>query len=105
MPRSENYDLIREAIKNKQQIIADYKGHYRELCPHAIGTKRGREQALFVQFGGSSESGLRNPDRNWRCIPVSGLINVSIQSGEWYTAPNHSQPQNCIDEIDLEVAY
>ena len=34
-----NYDLIRNAILGKQQVFANYDGHPRELCPHAIGTK------------------------------------------------------------------
>ena len=37
------YDLLRSAIRNKQQVFADYNNHYREFCPHAIGTK-GRKQ-------------------------------------------------------------
>lgn len=105
MSRSHNYDLIREAIVSRQQIIADYNGHRRELCPHAIGTKNGREQALFVQFGGGSASGLGRPEENWRCIPVGGLTNVSVRSGEWHTASNHSQQQRCVDDIDIEVEY
>lgn len=105
MVRSENYNLIRQAIMRKQQVIAEYNGHRRELCPHAIGTKNGREQALFVQFGGSSASGLGTAEANWRCIPVDGLRNVSIRTGKWHTADNHSQPQTCIDEIDIEVDH
>lgn len=105
MPRIQNYSLIRNAIVAKQQVIADYKGHRRELCPHTIGTKNGREQALFVQFGGSSASGHGSPEKNWRCIPVAGLTNVSVRSGKWHTASNHSQQQRCIDDVDIEVKH
>ena len=41
---SDTYNLIRQAILDKQQVIADYGGQRREMCPHAIGTKNGREQ-------------------------------------------------------------
>lgn len=105
MSRSRNYNLVREAIVNRQQIVADYKGHRRELCPHAIGTKNGREQAIFVQFGGGSSSGLGIPKDNWRCLRIDGLTNVSLRNGDWHTASNHSQPQNCIDDVDIEVEY
>lgn len=103
---SANYIAIRNAILNKQQVIAMYKGHLREMCPHAIGTKNGREQAIFYQFGGTSSSGPIAPDspKNWRCIPIEGLSNITTRSGPWYSGANHSQPQTCVDEIDVEVS-
>ena len=59
------YELVKYAILNKKQIIAEYQGHYREMCPHAIGTKNGYQQALFYQFGGSSSKGI---------VMVNGLL-------------------------------
>ena len=102
---SDTYNLIRQAILDKQQVIADYGGHRREMCPHAIGTKNGREQALFFQFGGGSNSGLRNPERNWRCIHIDLPTSVSTRDGDWCTAHNHSQQQSCVGVVDVEVAY
>lgn len=101
---SDVYSLVRQAIVDKEQIIATYKGHVREMCPHVIGMKNGRPQALFFQFGGTSSSGLP-PDGEWRCIPIEGLDRVVSQAGEWHSAPNHSQPQTCVDIIDVEVVY
>ena len=102
---SNAYDVVRNAIANKHIIVATYQDHVREMCPHVIGRKNGREQALFYQFGGTSSSGPIIPDalKNWRCIPIDGLSNVSSKPGEWCTAANHSRPQTCVDEIDLEV--
>ena len=104
---TETYNLVRQAITDKQQVIATCDGHYREMCPHVIGLKNGREQALFYQFGGTSRSGLgeQGSGSNWRCIPISGLIDVSVRSGEWHTAATHTQPQTCVDSIDKEVSY
>ncbi|MBS7815400.1 hypothetical protein J7560_08235 [Wohlfahrtiimonas chitiniclastica] len=104
---SENYELIAEAIKNKKQIIATYQGYKREMCPHALGTKNGKKQALFYQFGGASSKGSIVPGSkdNWRCIPIAGLSDVTIKDGEWYTAHNHSTCQTCIDHIDIEVEF
>lgn len=105
---SETYTLIRDAILNKRQVIAVYNGHLREMCPHVLGKKHGREQALFYQFGGTSSSGLGPPGSadNWRCIPVEKLTNVSVrEGGTWHTAPTHSRPQTCVDEIDVQVKF
>lgn len=100
------YEVIKEAIQNKKQIIAQYRGHAREMCPHVIGVKSGRQQALFYQFGGTSSSGQITPNspNNWRCIPIQGLSNVRSQDGEWHTGTNHSRPQTCVDDIDVVVA-
>lgn len=103
----DTYAVIRDAILNRQQIKATYRGHPRELCPHVIGTKKGRPQALFYQFGGRSSSGLE-PDgsaRNWRCMFIDELSDVIAQDGDWHSAPNHSRPQTCVDDIDVEVTF
>lgn len=100
-----NYELIERAIKEKLQITAVYKGFYREMCPHALGTKAGRQQALFYQFGGEGSQGPVTPGstNNWRCIPIEGLTEIELHSGEWHTAGNHSRAQTCVDHIHLEV--
>lgn len=102
------YNLVREAIRNKQIVTGTYDGFYREMCPHVIGRgPSGNEQCLFYQFAGESKSGL-GPDGsrgNWRCIPLKYLENANVVEGPWHTAPNHSRPQRCVAHIDLEVAY
>lgn len=102
---SANYGIIRNAILNKQQVVATYKDHVREMCPHVIGTKNGREQALFYQFGGFSSSGVIIPGspQNWRCIAIDGLSNITVRTGGWHTGSNHSQALTCVDNIDVEV--
>ena len=101
-----NYTTIRNAILNKQQVVAIYQGHIREMCPHVIGLKNGKEQALFYQFGGTSSSGQITPGspKNWRCIPVDGLSNISTRPGLWHSGNNHSVQQTCVDEVDVEVS-
>ncbi|WP_437833810.1 hypothetical protein [Sorangium sp. So ce1153] len=101
------YDIIRDAIVNKKVITAYYQGHRRLMCPHAIGTKRGRRHALFYQFGGTSSRGpvIDGSPRNWRCMDIDDLRSVSSEPGEWHTADNHARPQTCIDYIDVEADY
>ncbi|ADB52926.1 hypothetical protein [Conexibacter woesei] len=95
-------EIVRAAIVNRQQLVATYGGHVRELCPHAIGTKRGRAQALFFQFGGSSGRGLA-PGGDWRCLPLSGLSGVAPRDGDWHTGPGAAQRQTCLDVVELAV--
>lgn len=101
---SDAYSVVRQAILDKDQIVATYHGHRREMCPHVIGTKDGRRQALFFQFAGASSSGLP-PGGEWRCIPIEGLSNVVSQSGEWHSGGHHTQPQTCVELVDVEVDY
>lgn len=102
-----NYEIIVDAIINKKQVIGIYNGYHREMCPHVIGTKNGRRQALFYQFAGDSSSGVIIPgsENNWRCIPVDEIEIESVQDGDWHTADNHSREQSCVDEIDVEVTF
>ncbi len=101
---SDAYSTVRQAIVDKAQIVATYRGHRREMCPHVIGTKGGRPQALFFQFAGSSSSGLP-PGGEWRCIPIEGLSDVVSEIGTWYSGGDHTQPQTCVDLVDVEVAH
>jgi hypothetical protein len=98
------YDEVRQAILDKQQVIATYHGYLREMCPHVIGTKKGRPHALFFQFGGESSKGLP-PGGEWRCLDVDDLTLLETRPGEWHSGSRHSQPQSCVDEIDVEVDY
>jgi hypothetical protein len=107
---NQTYQMIRQAILDRDVVVAICHGHTRVMCPHVLGTKRGRAQALFYQFSGGSTTPLE-PDgspSNWRCIVIDELQDVSIRKsmGEWHTASNYSRPQTCVDplHIDVEVA-
>jgi len=100
--------MIREAISNKNIIVGRYHGYIREMCPHVIGRKNGRVQALLYQFAGGSNSGLKadGSPANWRCLRVDELLDVSIKesAGAWHTASNYSTAgQKCVDEIEVMV--
>ena len=101
------YETVRKAITEKMQIVAVYQNHRREMCPHVLGTKNGRKQALFYQFGGTSSSGTIVPGlkSNWRCIPIDGLRILEVREGKWHSASNHTKPQSCVDEVDEEVEH
>jgi hypothetical protein len=101
----DTYQLVREAIQDKRIVIAWYDGYERIMCPHVLGTKNGRPQALFYQFAGSSKSGLSTDGspNNWRCLFLDQLTDVHSEEGQWHGAPNNSRPQTCVDQIDVEV--
>jgi hypothetical protein len=103
----EIYGLVRQAIINKDVVVASYRGYVREMCPHVIGKKNNHAQSLLYQFAGRSRSGLNtdgSPD-NWRCLRIDELTEVSIRrsAGEWHSASNYSIKQTCVAEIDVRV--
>jgi len=97
---------VRAAIVRRRLIAALYRGRRRLLCPHLLGWNRyGRLQMLCYQYGGESESGLKpaGASDNWRCLAVESLSQVELLDGPWQTAENHSRPQTCIEEVELDV--
>ncbi|MES2672311.1 MAG: hypothetical protein V4673_18080 [Pseudomonadota bacterium] len=105
--KSHIYQIVRDAILNRKQIIAIYQDHEREMCPHVIGMKNGKEKALFYQFDETSSKGkiIAGSPQNWRCLFLDELTNVIARDGVWHTADNHSSTQTCVDEIDVEVSF
>lgn len=101
--QSENYQTIKAAMKNRQQIVCVYQDYEREICPHCIGNnKNGEEQMLGFQFAGGSSKGLPEGGQ-WRCLEISKLSNVRARDGEWYTGNSHTRPQTCVKDVDFEV--
>lgn len=106
---STTYDVVRAAIAAKKPVRATYGGYVREMCPHAIGLGRdGHEQALFYQFGGGSRQGdaaTLPEEERWRCLFIDKISDLEVIEGDWVTCDNHSHPNTCIKQLDLEVAY
>jgi hypothetical protein len=101
------YELLKQAILERKQVIAIYDNYVRELSPHALGTKNGVAQCIAYQFGGDSSRGpiALGSTNNWRCLTVSKFRNVKVREGKWYTATDHSRPNTCLDHVDVEVAH
>jgi hypothetical protein len=100
------YRLIRTAVLNKRPVRAVYHGHERRFCPHRRGRNReGRIRVLCYQYGGESNSGLQpaGSPENWRCIALEKLAGVQLLEDVWRTAPNHSRPQTCVAEVDVDA--
>lgn len=100
------YGLLRTAVKKRQPIRTTYDGRERWLCPHRLGWNRdGRPRVLCYQYAGQSSSGLEEDGSaaNWRCIAVEKLKRVELAEDGWHSAPNHSRPQSCVSEVDVDA--
>lgn len=97
------YNLVRQALVERQSITAMYDGHRRDLTPHVIGkAKDDAEQALFFQFGGGSRSGLP-PGGMWRCLALDKLTQVAVlPDAGWHVGTSQGiRPQSCVVTIDV----
>jgi predicted DNA-binding transcriptional regulator YafY len=101
MPSS-NFDKIRAAMDQRQQITCSYNGLHRELCPHTLGYKKGREKVLGYQFAGESSKGLPIGGE-WRCMFIDQIADLAVRDGTWHTRDDHLRPQTCVDDVEFEV--
>jgi hypothetical protein len=102
-PRSDAFELIKQAIAEKKLISAVYHERRRDLCPHVLGWKAEREHALFFQIGGESTKGLAITG-SWRCLNLDELSEVEIVDGEFRTgAGYYDNPQKCVDKIETQI--
>jgi hypothetical protein len=97
---SSTFELLRTAIRSKQQITGYYDGLYRQLCPHVLGWKRGVPHVFAFQLGGHSRRPLPVSGQ-WRCMEVEKLSGVSLVDGPWHTGAGVLEYQTCIDEVDI----
>ena len=90
----------------KRPIRATYHGRDRWFCPHRLGRNhKGHIRLLCYQYAGESGSGLQaaGSPANWRCIALEKLSRVELLECVWQTAPNHSRPQTCVAEVDVDA--
>jgi hypothetical protein len=99
---SRTYELFREAMARRRQVLCTYGGHRRELCPIILGHSNGEEKALTFQFAGSSSSELP-PAGEWRCLRLARVEDVELREGRWHAGSSHRQPQGCVEVVDFDV--
>lgn len=102
MPKSRIYNSFSKAMRSRKQILCRYDGCARELCSIILGHTGGQEKALTYQFGGESRSGLP-PAGQWRCLFLHKVSNVRLRKGPWHAGDAHTQPQGCVEIVDLDV--
>jgi len=96
------YDVIRQAIIDRHQIVCFYNGFHRYCCPHTIGRTNGTSRVLVYQFGGNSSSGLP-AGGEWRCMDIPAMTGLKTISGPWHTDMRHSKQQTCVKHVDLDI--
>jgi hypothetical protein len=96
------YRLFEQAMRTRTPISCIYDGRPRKVCPIVLGHSKKQEKALTFQFAGESTSGLP-PGGEWRCLWLSKLSDVKLCDGRWRTGSSHTQPQGCVDVVDLDV--
>jgi hypothetical protein len=96
------YDLFARAMAERKQILCTYDGYPRELCPVILGHSKGEENALTFQFGGGSSKGLP-PGGQWRCLFLAQVGDAPLRDGPWHAGDSHTQPQGCVEIVDLDV--
>lgn len=100
------HPLVYAAVVGRRPMAAVYDGCRRLLCPHKLGWSRGgQRRVLCYQYGGESVSGLQsqNSPANWRCLALEKLSAVELLDDAWHSAPNHSQPQTCIERVEVDA--
>jgi hypothetical protein len=97
------YAVLRDAVVNKRQVVAEYEGRRRDFCPHVLGLKNGRRRCLAYQFAGETSSGAAKPGPDaWRCFDVDRLLIIEVREGPWFSGPVHSRRQTCVDVVDVD---
>jgi len=96
------YTLFVQAMAGRMQIHCEYNGYRRELCAVILGHSSGQEKALTFQFGGESKSGLPRGGE-WRCLWLEKVSDVRLRDGPWFAGSSHTQPQGCVEVVDIDV--
>ena len=39
----------------------------------------------------------------WRCLWLAKVSDVQLRDGPWHEGDRHSQPQGCVEKVDLDV--
>jgi hypothetical protein len=99
---SATYKLFAQAMAGRKQVLCTYDGYPRELCPVILGHSQRQEKALTFQFGGGSRKGLPLGGQ-WRCLFLAKVGDVRMRDGEWHAGDSHTQPQGCVEIVDLDV--
>jgi hypothetical protein len=99
---SESYRLIRQAMRNRHQIVCVFDGLVRQACPIILGySADGREVVFAYQFSGKTSAGGKLP--GWRCFSLAKVSALQSSLGEWIEGESHKQPQNCVRFVDVDV--
>jgi hypothetical protein len=99
---SDTYALFADAIRRRKPGLCLYDRQARALCPIILGHSGGKEKALTFQFAGDSRSGLPRGGE-WRCLFIAKVTRPELHDGPWIAGKKHTQPQGCVEAVDLDA--
>jgi hypothetical protein len=99
------YQLLRQALLNRQSCFCIYDGLERYFCPHVIGWKHGVEQVLVWQYGGLTSRGPITPTGQWKCLTIANMQQLATTSQPWHVGePGRTgRPTSCVDQVDQQI--
>jgi hypothetical protein len=103
-PPPSAWSILAQALTEGRTVRAQYHGHDRLLCPHALGWKNGRAKVLAYQAAGSTSNGsLPQAHRDrWRTMFVDEIRDaIIVPDAPWQTADNYTASSNGIDRLEL----
>lgn len=98
---SDTFRLFHRAILNRLQVVMRYRGELREICPHVLGHKDGRETVLAYQFGDKGKRG--GSIANWRCFDLAEIQSPAVREGPWHGSSGHRSKQRCVEAVYIDV--
>ncbi|HVT54621.1 MAG TPA: hypothetical protein VHD34_01040 [Xanthobacteraceae bacterium] len=99
---SATYELFEQAMRAHKSIVCIYGDLVREISPVILGHSDGEEKALTFQHGGQSRSHLPAKGE-WRCLFLSKVSQAKLSDGPFVAGESHTQPQGCVQDVDLDV--
>jgi hypothetical protein len=98
-------EVIAEAIRTRQTILARHHGHFLVFCPHALAHHPDGAHVLAFLLRAELPlvaEKLSSP-RRWRWLRVDDLAGMMAVLGSWRTGPPGSRPALPGARIELEV--
>jgi hypothetical protein len=99
---SETYQLLRQAVRERHQLMFRHKGRPRQTSPVILGYAADGREVLFAwQFGGETSKGSKLP--GWRCFYLEEMSDVAARAGRWFEGDSHTQAQTCVHRVDVDA--
>ena len=97
-----SYELIRDAIRNRISLTANYEHYVRFFSPHLLGKNSGDVLIVVAyQYAGGRRGGLRAAG-DWVSFTVAGLSNVTRNADKWIAGPpGLAKPVHILKSVDI----
>lgn len=96
------YERCVYAIIKRRRLRFSYQRLSRIVCPHVLGSGKGKLRLLAFQVGGESSQPL--PKQGiWRCFHLAEIESLEMEDGEWRTGDNHARQNSCVTDVHIDV--